>query len=165
MRRRRERCWSGAAICCVLATVGHPAWTQEPPRDDAPPDAPSIAQERLAVTVTLQAFSGTPNPQWALDDPADLARLRALLEELPATAPFDEPPFGGVRRLADAAVVGFPARVLVGQGAIKVTRSPTGEPEFYEDAKGLRTFLLSEASRRGLLPEQWEAEDGALRRW
>ena len=100
------------------------------------------------VTVSIQTFSGMPNPNWTFSSPEDIATLRRLISDLPKTEPVEEPSFGGFWLRANEAKLDFPHHVLVFHGIVKVW-SGYADPQYFKDTKGLKTFLIEAAKARG----------------
>jgi hypothetical protein len=120
----------------------------------------SMAQQNLqeGLVVTVEVFSGRPNPSFMITDPSEIIRLRENLVKLPAlaTAGGDFSEFGrlGYRGIIITNLVGIegiPSYVQVLEGKVKVCSGTKGA-NFFEDTEGMEKYYLGLAKDRGVIP-------------
>ena len=92
------------------------------------------------VQIELDAFSGRPNPRWALDD-AQAAELLALLADLPAATPRPRAALGYRGFLVHRG--GALAPIRVGAGTVEIDGTS------HADRHGAEAWLLRNARARG----------------
>jgi hypothetical protein len=103
--------------------------------------------ERIVVIVLLH--SGLPNPTFDINQPQDIADLKALSRDLPPAGETTVP-FGGFQ-LANEGVPEFPEEVLVCRGLIRTFQG--GTTAYFKDARGLEQWLGTKARQRGINPD------------
>jgi hypothetical protein len=127
----------------------------------------SMAQQNNEVTlnrepkivVTVDVFSGRPNPSFDITEPTEIARLQDNLTKLPAVMKTagDIPDFGrlgyrGILIANPSRIKGVPAYVQVLEGKVKVWSTNTGgDARFFTDAAGMEKYYLGLAKDRGLI--------------
>jgi len=118
------------------------------PRYVGVPSSRALRKVSADVLVTLDVFSGRPNPSWSLtaDEEQELARR---IQGLPLSG---TPPLEGdlgyrgfklVAPVRDA----LPREIIVGNGRITI-RDDRGT-HYYIDRNGLEAWLLEQARRHG----------------
>lgn len=101
------------------------------------------------VLVTLEVFSGRPNPSWALS-PDEVRELTRRLQGLP---PSRQSPaegdlgYRGFRILNNSSAAGVPSEIVFTKGVVTV-RDENGT-RHYTDAGGIESWLVEQARRRG----------------
>jgi hypothetical protein len=113
-------------------------------------DFPIYAQGQASVDVVLPIRFGVPNPGWRFEETADLDRLRMFISDLPEAEPIEGPQFGGFILSSEDSSLQFPVEVIVYNGVVQITSSDKSI-NFFRDEKGLESFLVEEAVRRGIL--------------
>ena len=103
----------------------------------------------MAITVTLDAFSGRPNPTWTLseEEGAALARLLVDLPRSPTAATEDGLGYRGFILENPEHKAGLPARMRVGNGVITVEEDLG--PASYQDIHGAERLFAQQATQRG----------------
>jgi hypothetical protein len=104
------------------------------------------------VTATVSMYSGRPDPTFELTSDDDLAKVKALLVDLPETKrPVEGAPGLGYRGilLNPRGVAGLPNWITVYKGTVTLGDSPDALA-WKKDAKGLEAWLTAEAKKRGI---------------
>ena len=113
----------------------------------APLSAPLMA--RSSVEVTLDIFSGVPNPHWTLS-PREISTLRRKLAA-PLPAAHRKPARGlgyhGFLIFAPKGVGGLPRRITIFCHVLAITNR--GTTRYYRDARHVERFLVRQARARG----------------
>jgi hypothetical protein len=95
------------------------------------------------MDIELDAFSGRPNPRWAVSE-RESAHLLKEIASLPAAADFPNPPDLGFRGYVlhdgDRTIRVFRSRIVVEMG---------GKRKAYKDSRGIEEELAVEARRHG----------------
>lgn len=101
------------------------------------------------MNVTLDVFSGRPNPSWSLSvqEERELARL---LSDLPPT---EERVVGnglgyrGFRITNPEQRLGLPSEIVVAKGVVIIRDE--GETNYYSDSTGIEQWLIQQAQGKG----------------
>ena len=122
----------------------------------------SMAQQNLqeGLVVTVDVFSGRPNPRFMITEPSDIMDLRDNLANLPALSEAlgESPEFGrlgyrGIMIFNQAGIEGIPRYVQILGGKVKVCPGAEGgEVGFFADTGGLEKHYLGLAKEQGLIP-------------
>ena len=107
------------------------------------------AQDQPIIDVSVQITSGRTPPGWIVNKPDEIAQLKEFLKGLPSATPVEEPSFGAFLLTSNEAISGFPRSVLIFKGVIRVSKLDRIE-QFFQDVKGLRTFLVKKAVEHGI---------------
>ena len=112
---------------------------------------PSDALRKVSVNVlvTLDVFSGRPNPSWSLS-PDEAQELTRRLQGLPPAhgpAPEGDLGYRGFHLAMQAPTLALPSEVTVGKGTVTVRGQ--GGTRHYIDAKGIELWLIDQARQQG----------------
>jgi len=101
------------------------------------------------VLVTLQVFSGRPDPSWTIsaDEEQELVRRLQGLSAIIQPPAMGDLGYRGFHIINDAGEAQLPSEVVVMKGVVTV-RDGQGISH-YTDANGIETWLLEQARRRG----------------
>jgi hypothetical protein len=99
------------------------------------------------MLVTLEVFSGRPNPSWTFsaDEEQEFARRLQSLPPSPQSPTEGDLGYRGFRIVTHAA--GLPSEIVVTQGVVTVR--DTRGTRHYTDAAGIESWLVEQARRRG----------------
>jgi hypothetical protein len=99
--------------------------------------------------VTLDVFSGRPNPSWSLsaDEQQELVRRLQGLPSVDGPSPEGDLGYRGFRLVSSAPKSALPSELVVTKGM--VTIRDNGATRHYLDANGIESWLLDQARRRG----------------
>jgi len=119
----------------------------------------SMAQEKGdKLLVTVEVFSGRPNPTYEITEPGEINRLKDSLANLPALAKteVDQCAFGrlgyrGIIISNPAGIEGIPGYVQILKGQVQVLSD--SEARFFADAAGLEKRYLGLAKAQGLIAQ------------
>jgi hypothetical protein len=144
---RRQYALFALAVCLGMKVGAPTACGQE--SNLATPPSDVVRKVSLGVLVTLDVFSGRPNPSWSLsaDEEQELVRR---LQGLPSG---DGPPtegdlgYRGFRLVARAPRSTLPSEVVVTKGMVTIREN--GRTRHYIDANGIESWLLDQARRHG----------------
>lgn len=117
--------------------------------------------EKNTITVTVEVFSGRPNPSFEISDTEEVARLRQNLEYLPSLAmnveeraEFSRLGYRGILITSSGNIVGIPGYIQCLSGKVKVSSAMSGgENRFFSDVAHLEKYYLGLAKKRGLIPQ------------
>ena len=125
---------------------------------------PSATEPGHGLTITVEVFSGRPNPAFVLDDVAAIHRLRGDFSRLPAettdgpsTAGFGHLGYRGIVIDNPHGVEGIPRYVQVLDGVVLVRDEAGSTPRYLRDNGSLEKRYLALAVERGLIGELIEA--------
>lgn len=115
--------------------------------------------EKLVVTVDV--FSGRPNPSFEITEPNEIIRLRGNLTKLPALAKtgaefseFGQLGYRGVLITNPSGIEGIPRYVQVLGGKVKVSSGAKGQDtSFFMDVEAMEKYYLQLAKEKGLIPQ------------
>jgi hypothetical protein len=121
---------------------------------------PPAAEPAAGLTVTVEVFSGRPNPTFVLDDAAAVDRLRQTFTRMPAE-PLDDERAAGFSHLGYRGIVidnprglsGIPRHVQVLDGLVLVRDGAGGACRQFRDTESLEKRCLVLAAERGLIAE------------
>ena len=101
------------------------------------------------MLVTLEIFSGRPNPSWTLsaEEGQELARRLQGLPPSGRSPPEGDLGYRGFRILYDSKSAQLPSEVVV-TGGIVTVRDDRGT-RHYSDANGIESWLIEQARQRG----------------
>jgi hypothetical protein len=101
------------------------------------------------MLVTLEVFSGRPNPSWTLSTDEEQELARRLQGLSPSVASLAEGDLGyrGFRIVNSSRRAQLPSEVVVTKGVVAVRNDR--ETRHYTDANGIESWLLEQARRRG----------------
>jgi len=123
------------------------------------------ADKTETITVTVEIFSGRPNPSFEITDPAAVSKLREGLKRLPTLAMTEEeaPEFSrlGYRGIVishTGGVEGIPKYVQVLNGKVKVLGARGEGTRFFKDASKFEKHYLGLAKTKGLITELLDAQ-------
>ena len=118
------------------------------------------ADKAEKVTVTVEIFSGRPNPTFEITDPAVVARLREGLDRLPILAMTEEEGFEfsrlgyrGILITHDGSVKGIPRYIQCLNGKVKVLGARGEGARFFKDTGKFEKHYLGLAKTKGLITE------------
>ena len=115
------------------------------------------------LCVSVEVFSGQPNPNFYISDTEALGQLRANLKSLPAfeasegaNHQFSRLGYRGIVIYNDAAVEGIPVFVQFLNGKVKIIEKAGAPATFYEDTNNLEKYCLGIAKKKGLISDLFE---------
>ncbi len=118
------------------------------------------ADKAEKITVTVEIFSGRPNPTFEISDPAAVARLREGLERLPSLslteeqgAEFSRLGYRGILITHDGSVEGIPRYIQFLNGKVKVLGARGEGARFFKDTGKFEKHYLGLAKTKGLITE------------
>jgi len=116
------------------------------------------ADKAEKVTVTVEIFSGRPNPTFEITDPAAIVRLREGLKRLPSLSLTEEQGFEfsrlgyrGILITHDGSVEGIPRYIQCLNGKVKVLGGEGAG--FFKDTGKFEKHYLGLAKTKGLITE------------
>jgi hypothetical protein len=122
------------------------------------------AQPGPGVTVTIEVFSGRPNPAFVLDDLATVNGLRGAVSRIPAASPeyqevsaFTHLGYRGIVIENTSGVEGIPRYMQVLDGLVLTRGENGGAPRYFRDTESLERRCLVLAVERGLIGDLIEA--------
>jgi hypothetical protein len=118
--------------------------------------------ETKRLVVTVEVFSGRPNPTYEITDPGEIELLREQLRNLPGlpeaeanAAAFSRLGYRGIVIINAAGIAGIPGMVQILAGKVKVfAGGGTEENQFFVDAEGMEKHYLALAIDQGIIPEE-----------
>jgi hypothetical protein len=115
----------------------------------ATPASGALRKGILNVQVTLDVFSGRPNPSWQLSagDEQELTRRLQGLPPREAVSSEGDLGYRGFRIAAPAPGAASPREIVVSKGTVTI-RDNAGI-RHYVDANGVEAWLLDQARRHG----------------
>jgi len=115
----------------------------------ASPHPDALRKESFDVQVTLDVFSGRPNPSWFLsaDEEQELVRRLQGLPSGHGPSPEGDLGYRGFRLVARAPKSNLPSEVIVTKGTVAIRDN--GATRHYQDANGIEAWLLDQARRHG----------------
>jgi len=123
------------------------------------------AEKTETITVTVEIFSGRPNPSFEITDPAAVSRLGESLQRLPTLAMTEEEGFEfsrlgyrGIVITHTGGVEGIPKYVQFLNGKVKVLGARGEGARFFNDASKFEKHYLGLAKTKGLITELLEAQ-------
>lgn len=120
----------------------------------------SMAQNKAErLTVSVEVFSGRPNPTYDITDPGEINRLKDNLSNLPAVAmtgdelmAFGRLGYRGILIRNPAGIAGIPPYVQILEGKVKASFGPKGaDSTFFMDTEDLEKRYLGMAKDKGLI--------------
>jgi hypothetical protein len=101
------------------------------------------------MLVTLEVFSGRPNPSWSLsaDEEQELTRRLQGLPPSGASSAAGDLGYRGFRIVNNSRRAQLPSEVVVTQGVVTV-RDDRGS-RHYTDVNGIESWLVEQARQRG----------------
>lgn len=121
---------------------------------------PPATEPGSGVTVTVEVFSGRPNPTFTLDDDTVLQGLRRAFSGPPVEPPdgaraaaFGRLGYRGVVIVNERGVEGIPRYVQALDGLLLTRDEPAGAPRYFSDTGSLEQRCLALAAERGLIGE------------
>ena len=116
------------------------------------------------LAVTVEAYSGRPNPTFHIADPEAIDRLRKRIGKLPAASitrsesiRFSRLGYRGIVIVNQEGIEGIPEYIQALDGKVKIIWRGGDEALFFEDAQGLERYCLGMAKSRGLIADLLEA--------
>ena len=133
------------ALALILALVGTSCGTA----NKAVKGGPGSSSKGSGVEVTLDVFSGRPNPSWILsgDDVTELARRLTGLAPSDKPAAEDDLGYRGFRITNADRKPGLPFDVIVANGVVTI-HDQSGDHRFV-DSTGIERWLVDQARQRG----------------
>jgi hypothetical protein len=123
----------------------------------------SAMSQAESLTVTVDIYSGRPNPTFEITDPATIGLLRERLKVLSDGSlgeserhAFNRLGYRGVLITHAGGVEGMPARIQILNGNVKVKGREDGAAQFFRGDGGLERLFLGVAKQKGLLREMLE---------
>jgi len=120
-----------------------------------------MAQEKAEkLTVTVEIFSGRPNPTFDIKEANQITELREALANLPESAvtaqeasQFNRLGYRGIIIMNTGGIKGIPRYVQLLKGKVKtISGTGRGNTRFFDDAKGMERYYLGLAKKKGLIP-------------
>ena len=118
------------------------------------------ADKAEKITVTVEIFSGRPNPTFEITDATAVARLKESLDRLPVLAMTEEEgsEFGrlgyrGILITHDGSVEGIPRYIQCLNGKVKVLGARGEGARFFKDTGKFEKHYLGLAKTKGLITE------------
>ena len=115
-------------------------------------------ENKQKLTVTVEVFSGRPNPTFEITDPGDIGRLRESLKTLPALAmtekegsEFSRLGYRGIIITNSNGIKGIPMYAQFLGGKVKVLGAEGKAANFFKDTADLEKYYLNLAKTRGLI--------------
>ena len=125
---------------------------------------PSATEPGHGLTITVEVFSGRPNPAFVLDDVAAIQHLRNAFSQLPAETPdgsqaaaFGHLGYRGIVIDNPQGVNGIPRYVQVLDGLVLVRDKDGSAPRYLRDNGSLEKRCLALAVEQGIIGELIEA--------
>jgi hypothetical protein len=134
-------------ILLAFALASTPVWPTR--KNTATGGSGPLQKVATDMLVTLEVFSGRPNPSWTLSTDEERELVRRL-QGLPASvgSPTEgDLGYRGFRIVTLSKTAQLPSEVLVTKGVVAV-RNERGTRN-YIDASGIESWLLEQARRRG----------------
>ena len=120
--------------------------------------------ETPKLTVTVEVFSGRPNPTFEITDTAAINRLKDGLNGLPSVeltneegAAFGRLGYRGVVITHTGSVEGIPSYVQIVDGKVKVAADGR-TTRFLKDTSKFEKYFLGMAKKKGLITELLDAQ-------
>ena len=120
-----------------------------------------MAQENAGkLTVSVQIFSGRPNPSFEIIEANEIAGLKEVLANLPALTvtteegyEFNRLGYRGILITNSGGIEGIPRYVQFLNGKVNVVAGASGGVKnFFSDAEGMEKYYLGLAKKKGLIP-------------
>ncbi len=118
------------------------------------------ADKAEKITVTVEIFSGRPNPTFEITDTSAIDRLRDSLDRIPVLAMTEEEggEFGrlgyrGILITHDGSVEGIPRYIQFLNGKVKVLGARGEGARFFKDTGKFEKHYLGLAKTKGLIAE------------
>ena len=123
----------------------------------------SANSEELCVTV--EVFSGRPNPKFYISDAEAFDQLGNNLKSLPALGEtgdtnheFSRLGYRGIVIFNDAAIEGIPKFIQFLNGKVKIIEKQGAPATFYKDSNNLERYYLGLAKKKGIITDLIRAE-------
>ena len=120
--------------------------------------------ETPKLTITVEVFSGRPNPTFEITDPAAINRLKDGLNGLPSVeltnedgAAFGRLGYRGILVTHSGGVEGIPGYVQIVDGKVKVVGADGRDTRFLKDTSRFEKYFLGIAKKKGLITELLDA--------
>ena len=118
------------------------------------------AEKAERLTITVEIFSGRPNPTFEITDPATVSRLRESFDRLPVLAITEEEGFEfsrlgyrGILITHDGSVEGIPRYIQFLNGKVKALGARGEGAKFFKDTAKFEKHYLGLAKTKGLITE------------
>ena len=123
------------------------------------------SEQPQQIVLTVDVFSGRPNPTLTIADPRDVARIQEIFKRVsPCSATAEEEQafsrlgYRGVVISNPEGLQGLPARFQALNGKLRIPGDRGTDTRFYRDAENLEKFCLDLAKKRGLLTDLLEKQ-------
>lgn len=123
---------------------------------------PSMAQEQTEkLTITVDIFSGRPNPSFEVTEASDINHLRDNLTGLPELGmtaeegfEFNRLGYRGILVTNSGGIEGIPRYVQFLNGKVKVLSGTNkADARFFRDVQGMEKYYLCLAKNKGLISQ------------
>lgn len=121
--------------------------------------------EMEQLTVTVEIYSGRPNPTFEITDAAAIVRLRESLRALPSTevtdvekAGFSRLGYRGIVITNPTGIDGIPETLQLHDGKVKIPGIRGEDAGFFSDTAKLEKHYLGLAKQKGLITELLNAQ-------
>ncbi len=121
----------------------------------------AVAEEKAeSLTITVEIFSGRPNPTFEITDTAAISRLKESFDNLSALAMTEEEGFEfsrlgyrGILITHDGSVEGIPRYIQCLNGKVKALGARGEGAKFFKDTAKFEKHYLGLAKIKGLITE------------